>query len=118
MRILAKDNDEVVALTLRHESNNSSRLSKDAKKKVSSMGTSPRHRAKMRQVNQEQGIIPEIPTKVVEVVQLDVVETYGPADAFNQDPKSARSNADGSMSKRIVAAQRTTLYKDQDWHHY
>ena len=29
--------------------------------------------------------IPDIPRKVVEVVQLDVVESYGPVDQVNYD---------------------------------
>jgi len=43
---------------------------------------------------------------VVEVVQLDVVESYGPTDENEKDAAGGESAA----KRRIVAAQKTTLF--------
>ncbi len=52
------------------------------------------------------GEIPDIPKKVVEVVQLDVVESYGPID----DIHNYASEKQEAPKRRIVAAQKTTLF--------
>ena len=54
------------------------------------------------------GEIPVIPKKVVEVVQLDIVESYGRIEDGKKEP----TPRDGA-TPRVVAAQKTTLYSSQ-----
>ena len=56
----------------------------------------------------DSGDMPEIPRKVVGIVALDVIESYGPVDMTNfKSPE----NADPSQ-RHIVAVKETTLYEE------
>lgn len=59
------------------------------------------------------GEIPIIPRKVVEVVQLDVVESYGRMnDGSLYYCGSAPSSYEKNPESRVIAATKTTLFED------
>ena len=55
------------------------------------------------------GGIPGIPQKVVGIVALDVIESYGPIDMSNPNFKSPDSTP---AERHIVAVKETTLYEE------
>ena len=54
--------------------------------------------------------MPEIPRKVVGIVALDVIESYGPVDMANPGFKSPENST--PAERRIVAVKETTLYDE------
>ena len=95
MLVVAKNEDSDTLVPQEKKSpgrkSNLSRRSKD--QRFGSNGPTPQSKKKQEHF----GEIPNIPQKVVEVVQLDVVESYGPTDEVNS--QNAKSK------KRIVAAK-------------
>ena len=58
----------------------------------------------------DSGEMPEIPRKVVGIVALDVIESYGPVDMANPGFKSPENST--TAERRIVAVKETTLYDE------
>ena len=56
------------------------------------------------------GEIPGIPQKVVGIVALDVIESYGPVDMSNPNFKSPEHST--PAERHIVAVKETTLYEE------
>ena len=54
--------------------------------------------------------MPEIPRKVVGIVALDVIESYGPVDMANPGFKSPENST--LAERRIVAVKETTLFDE------
>ena len=57
----------------------------------------------------DSGEIPGIPQKIVGIVALDVIESYGPIDMSNPNFKSPDSTP---AERHIVAVKETTLYEE------
>ena len=108
MNIVAKNDESDTLVAHKQKSpGKSSSKSKRTKNGRGSLNNSPSSHKKK---NEHFGSIPKIPQKVVEVVQLDVVESYGPMDEVNYDTAEKEANS----NRRIVAAQKTTLFEAQE----